>query len=108
MPKEFTPNWEMIQVSDLWKSQVKPFVEAMRQDGLEQRAGQFGAPLGGGQMPTLEEFHFWRGWCAALKAISEMPDEMVELDREKRAQETKDGLVSSQQTKPGDYRRNSA
>lgn len=92
-PEGWVPNWQAIESADIWQEQVRPWLEAMRQDGLEEKAPH--SP--GAETATLEAYHYWRGWCAALKAVLEMPADMIEANRYLEAQEKEDAFVRKQQ-----------
>lgn len=82
--KDFVFDPVGIATSEVWRDQIEPWLDAMYADGLEFRAGLNKEPLwpGSGAM-TVEEFHFWRGWCAALKVVRDTPGEkMTEADSE--------------------------
>jgi len=76
------PNWDRILQSDVWLEEIEPWIKEMAQDALEEKAT--------GTKATLEEYHHWRGYVAALIAVRDMPAEMHEIDRTMTAQENED------------------
>lgn len=92
-PEGWVPNWQAIENSEIWQNQIRPWLEAMRQDALEEKA----PPLAGAESATLTSYHFWRGYVAALKDIRDMPVDMVEVNRKLLAQEKEDAFVREQQ-----------
>ncbi len=93
MDNPFTPDWSQIETSSVWREQILPWLQSQRQDWLEMRAGILGIPSFQNEMPTTDEFHYWRGACMALKLICDMPSNMVDQNRIEGAQEKQDAFV---------------
>lgn len=92
-PEGWKPNWLAVDKSDIWHDQIWPWLEVMRQDALEEKSPE--APGAAGA--TLEQYHYWRGYCFALKAIMDMPRDMIEINRKLLAQEKDDAILQEQQ-----------
>lgn len=93
MTEEFMPDWTYIAESDVWGEQVKPWLDIFYQDSLEFRAGMQRAASGDFSSMTIDEFNFWRGWCAALKAVRDTPEEKVETDRLRAKEHQEDETI---------------
>jgi hypothetical protein len=108
-PEGFIPNFDAIDGSEIWTDQIAPMLDVMYFEGLENRAGIIGAPLLSNQdMPTTDEYHFWRGWVAAIRAIRELPTRAVSQRREMEAQEKKDAFAAERESRAREFRRKSA
>ena len=92
-PEGWRPNWIAIEQSEIWRDQIRPWLSAMRQDALEEKAPD----LPDDPKATMEQYHYWRGMCAAYKTILDMPMGMIEIDRAIAAQEKEDAILQQQQ-----------
>lgn len=90
MREPFVPNYREIAGSAIWREQIEPWLEQLYVDALERRAGidkEPNFPIG---KMTIEDFHFWRGWCACLKAVQDTPAEFENAAAIKKEQDTQD------------------
>lgn len=76
------PNWERILQSEIWQEEILPWISEMAQDALEEKATS--------TIASLDTYHHWRGYVAALIAVRDMPSEMHEIDRTVTQQENED------------------
>lgn len=89
MDKE--PNWEAILASTIWTETIYPMLSEHYQFALEQRL-----PGMMTEMPTLEEYHFWRGYAAAIKMVKDAPQDMMEANRQEKEKAEEDAFIRQQ------------
>lgn len=79
--------WAAIANSELWETQIEPWLDEFERDAAED--------MGNGRkiepdMSTLEAYRYWQGYRAAIKAVRNMPDDMVIAEREMSRLENED------------------
>lgn len=89
-PRPFKePNWKAIEASEIWRDELLPWINEMRQGALESLA----AVNLGDETLTLERYQYWRGQIAAYTALRDLPTELVEIDRRMKEEEKKDEII---------------
>lgn len=81
----FQPDFRLIRDSELWREQIKPWLESMYFDSLEDKC----PPFANNPAANLEAYHFWRGFADAVRTIAELPDADVAAERAYEAEEKK-------------------
>lgn len=100
------PNWKAIVGSTAWKRQVKPWLQALYVEALEEMAppGAPGTPTAA--LATVEGYHYHRGRVDMLRKILLTPEGEMELERTTQEMETRD--AEKQRQAASDYRRRRA
>ncbi len=73
-------SWKAIAESEIWQTQIIPWLEDMYGDTLEDLRAK----------SQVDSFHYWQGYATAIRSIMDIPGDMVVAEREAAARENKD------------------
>lgn len=88
------PKWSDIAQSEVWKQQIKPWLEDTRLECLEALVTVVDKDE---VHPSLRTYDFLRGRVDALDQIINAPDNAVELERQGNAQENQANAIRKKQ-----------
>lgn len=86
----FIPDFDAICLSPIWREQIKPLLEDLRQSDIEEMAAEMETAAKNNVAVTPDKIMYWSARIRMLTALRDLPEETVELKRYHDAQEKKD------------------